>query len=106
MKMRGVGKSVAPYSMEAARRIPLDPVATFPTHLARRISSQRSCFTIHGRRKNGLARFALGNKPLAQKIIVPGYAGQNIKRELKDYGIDETTNSTIELSAAFISIYC
>lgn len=72
-------------------KIPDDPLAIFPTHIARRISSQRSCFTIHGKRKLGFARFEKGNNPCLKKIIIPGYAVKEIRLDLQNYGIDDTT---------------
>ena len=37
--------------------LPARPIAVFPTHIALRISTQRSCFTIHGRNEDGLIGF-------------------------------------------------
>jgi hypothetical protein len=73
------------------KTIPLNPVAIFPTHIARRISSQKSCFTVHGRDEDGFARFMTGNKSCAKRIEIPGHAVQEIRLQLKNYGIDDTT---------------
>jgi hypothetical protein len=51
------------------------PVAIYPTHFARRISSQRSCFTVHGSVRNGFD--ALPTKLRVTnlvKILIPGSA--------------------------------
>src|SRR5207244_585476 len=48
------------------RDLPRRTIAVYPTHTARRISTQRSCFTVHGRL-------------------------QNMRRELEAAGIDEAT---------------
>jgi hypothetical protein len=47
--------------------VPEYPLAVFPTHIARRISSQRSCFTIHGNKEDGFSRFATGAIPCLKK---------------------------------------
>ncbi|GGA56202.1 hypothetical protein GCM10011507_04380 [Edaphobacter acidisoli] len=75
----------------AGRMIPQSPVAIFPTHIARRISSQKSCFTVHGREADGFDRFMKGARPCLKKIIIPGHAVKGIRLNLKDYGIDDTT---------------
>ena len=37
-------------------KLPQPPIAVCPTHIARRISTQRSCFTVHGTDQEGLDR--------------------------------------------------
>ena len=71
-------------------RLPDYPVAILPTHFVRRISSQKSCFTVHGRLVEGFAKFELDRYSLA-KIIVPAYAAPSIRTALQIQGIDETT---------------
>jgi hypothetical protein len=73
------------------QQIPEWPIALFPTHIARRISSQKSCFTIHGRREDGFGRFAVGSKPCLRKVIVPARSAKQIFADMKNYGVDETT---------------
>jgi FRG domain len=68
------------------------PVAIYPTHFARRISSQRSCFTIHGSIRNGFE--ALPRKIHSRdlvKIRIPGSAARDIDYSLSVAGIDEIT---------------
>lgn len=93
---QGVSKKdadrVAPWLPErwSKAEIPEDPLAIFPTHIARRISSQRACFTIHGTRKLGFSRFARGSEPCLKKIILPGRCVRNIRLSLEQIGIDDT----------------
>jgi hypothetical protein len=67
------------------------PLAVYPTHIARRISSQRSCFTIHGTDTEGLDRLAAKEHGCVVKIVIPSFAVQSIRRELESCGIDEAT---------------
>jgi hypothetical protein len=71
--------------------LPRRPVAVFPTHIARRISTQRSCFTIHGSDANGLDKFQVGRRACLVKIVIPNYYVRTIQRELEASGIDEAT---------------
>jgi FRG domain-containing protein/SET domain-containing protein len=71
--------------------VPPQPLAIFPTHIARRIASQKSCFTIHGSNKFGFSEFAKGKTPCLRKIIIPGHAVRDMRLDLQNYGIDETT---------------
>ncbi len=72
-------------------QLPDWPLAVFPTHIARRISSQRSCFTIHGRRESGFYRFASRKDPCLKKIIIPARAVHKVQMAIQNYGIDDTT---------------
>jgi hypothetical protein len=72
-------------------RLPTKPIAVFPTHIARRISTQRSCFTVHGRDYQGLDRLQAGTNPILQKLVIPSFSVLDIKRELNAGGIDETS---------------
>jgi hypothetical protein len=75
-------------------KLPEYPVSIFPTHIARRISSQKSCFTIHGSHEDGLARYmnATGRSaaPLT-KIVIPSFSVADMRLALKNYGIDDST---------------
>ena len=86
-------KRVAPWLPQrwSKKPIPEYPIAIFPTHIARRISSQKSCFTIHGKRESGFARFAKGADSCLVKVIVPARFVHDIRLELLNYGIDDTT---------------
>jgi FRG domain len=70
-------------------KLPSLPVAIYPTHFARRISSQRSCFTIHGSRPDAFDSFLRRRKCLG-KIVIPAHAVREMKSSLALHGIDET----------------
>ena len=72
-------------------KLPDYPVAVFPTHIARRISSQKSCFTIHGAKEEGFAPFAIGSSACLTKVILPASAIPDVRVDLRRYGIDDTT---------------
>jgi hypothetical protein len=72
-------------------RLPQSPVALFPGHIAQRISTQRSCFTIHGANPIGLEEMAVWSPSRLVKFTIPGYRAQPIRRELAICGIDEAT---------------
>jgi hypothetical protein len=73
------------------KALPKSPIAIFPTHVARRISTQRSCFTIHGTDEDGLDRLYEEKTGYLEKIVIPAWRVQAIRRELGAAGIDETT---------------
>jgi hypothetical protein len=72
-------------------RIPGKPVAVYPTHLTRRISTQRSCFTVHGTDLEGMDRLQNNNERILAKIVIPSFCVREIRRELETQGIDEVT---------------
>lgn len=72
------------------KRPPEEPIAIFPTHIARRISSQKSNFTVHGDNESGFAKFQTGKDPCLTRIVVPGHAVRDIRLELENYGVEET----------------
>jgi FRG domain len=67
------------------------PVAVYPNQFDRRIAAQRSCFTVHGVRRESLDKLFPASRRFLSKIIIPGYATEQVRDELKDYGIDEAT---------------
>jgi hypothetical protein len=71
--------------------LPQRPVAVYPTHIARRISTQRSCFTVHGTDTRGLDRLQRVDNGCLLKIVIPAFKVQAIRRELEASGIDEAT---------------
>jgi hypothetical protein len=71
--------------------LPAKPLAVFPTHIARRISTQRSCFTIHGTDGDGLDRLRGKKNAILVKIAIPSYRVIAIRQELESCGIDEAT---------------
>jgi hypothetical protein len=65
------------------------PVAVYPTHFSRRISSQRSCFTVHGSDPDGLEHLPPKIRQYLQKVIIPAESAHEIERNLSVAGIDE-----------------
>jgi len=73
------------------RDLPLRAVAIEPTHLVRRMSSQHSCFTIHGSDPGALDKLRGERKPCLFKIVISKSAVKDIERDLRRCGIDEST---------------
>jgi hypothetical protein len=73
------------------RGLPLKPVAVWPTHVVRRISSQHSCFTLHGRDEVGLDGLLDEKNPCLVKIVIRGSKVDDIKKDLRICGINEST---------------
>jgi hypothetical protein len=67
------------------------PVAVYPTHFSRRISSQRSCFTIHGSDQDGFEHLPHEFRQYLRKVIIPGSKAHEIETNLSVAGIDEVT---------------
>ena len=67
------------------------PIAVFPNQFDRRISAQRSCFTVHGAQKDSLEKLFPRSQKLFAKIIIPAYAAEDLRGELEDNAIDEAT---------------
>jgi len=65
--------------------------ARYPTHTVRRISTQRSCFTIHGSNVAGLDKIAQQHDADMVKIVIPRSQISAIKVQLRISGIDEVT---------------
>jgi hypothetical protein len=72
-------------------RLPKWPVAIYPSNIAGRIGSQRSCFTIHGRQADGLERLAKKVRGRLAKVVIPSFCVLQIRDELRECGIDEAT---------------
>lgn len=68
------------------------PVAIDPPHIARRVSVQRSRFTIHGKSKRGLEAL-VNNMPRARlvRLLIPNEIGKVILKDLSTCGIVETS---------------
>jgi hypothetical protein len=80
-----------PARFKKRARLPILPVAVLPTHSIRRISAQRSCFTIHGSEHDGFRRLSGERKrPRLVKIEIPSWEIRQIRRSLESCGIDET----------------
>jgi FRG domain/SET domain len=71
--------------------LPKKPVAIYPSHTQRRISTQRSCFTIHGTDELALDKLYISDAQCLAKITIPAACVQAIRRDLDSAGIDEAT---------------
>jgi hypothetical protein len=67
------------------------PIALYPTHFAQRISSQRSCFTIHGSNRLGFEKMFEGREGRLARIDIPKGSVDSIEDCLAIAGIDELT---------------
>jgi hypothetical protein len=67
------------------------PVAVYPTHFSRRISSQRSCFTIHGNDLDGFDHLPANFLKYFRRVIIPGDKRHSIESSLSVAGVDEVT---------------
>lgn len=67
------------------------PVAIYPTHFSRRISSQRSCFTIHGSDLDGFDNLPNKFRNYLRKVIIPADKKHAMEASLSVSGIDELT---------------
>ena len=67
------------------------PLALDPPHVARRVSVQRSHFTIHGRDRNALDKLAKEADSRLQKIIIGRDAVKSMIDDLATLGVTETT---------------
>jgi hypothetical protein len=76
------------YATSRLRRL---PVAVYPTHSARRISTQKSCFTIHGSDESALETVAAQHDARIIKVTIPRHEILTIKEQLTVAGIDEIT---------------
>lgn len=79
------------FQKRRATKLPQWPVAVFPTHTMRRISAQRSCFTLHGSERKAFSTLLKNGKsvPLV-KFEIPSWEISQIRRSLGACGIDET----------------
>lgn len=59
--------------------LPQRPIAVYPTHIVRRISTQRSCFTVHGTNARGLDRLQGKKNGCLMRIIIPSFSVQAIR---------------------------
>lgn len=67
------------------------PVAVYPTHFSRRISSQRSCFTVHGSDEDGFEHLPRAFYKYLRKVPILGAKCHEIETSLSVAGIDELT---------------
>lgn len=80
-----------PTRFTGMRGLPEKAVAIEPTHVVRRMSSQHSCFTIHGRDESALDKLQAEEDGCVVKILVPAGKIDEIRRDLRICGINEAT---------------
>jgi len=81
-----------PVRFTKMRGLPEKAIAIEPTHVVRRISSQHSCFTIHGSDEDALDKlYQEDEKDCIVKILVPAADIEEIRRDLSMCGINEAT---------------
>jgi hypothetical protein len=67
------------------------PVAIYPTHFSRRISAQRSCFTVHGSDVDGFEHLPHECLNYVRKVTIPGLEAHRMQKSLSVAGVDEVT---------------
>src|SRR5207244_5544301 len=65
------------------------PVAIVPTYVHRRMSAQRSCFTIHGRKEMPLSQLVTGS--VLKRYSIDPAAKQRLQRDLNMLGDRKST---------------
>jgi FRG domain len=78
-----------PTLYDAEPEIPSDPMAIYPAYSAQRISTQRSCFTLHGTDPFPFERTPYNNQHILRKFVVKATAIPQIKQQLITCGLDE-----------------
>jgi len=66
------------------------PVAVPATYIHARMAAQRSCFTVHGQRKESLCKL-VENKDIIKKYSIDNRKSQEILEELRVQGITRAT---------------
>jgi hypothetical protein len=69
-----------PNRFDPKASLPNLPAAVYANHIAPRISTQRSCFTVHGSQIDGLEQLAKEHESKLVKAIVPGSCIQRVSR--------------------------
>ncbi len=72
--------------------LPKYPICIYPAHVNPRMQAQRSCFTVHGKLKNGIEELLKENKTLKfTKLTIDSESSFDVKDELFSAGISEST---------------
>ncbi len=66
------------------------PVAIPPTYVHPRIPAQRSCFTVHGKKKESLCDLISG-KDIIKKYVIDGTKSKGMLDELRTLGVSRAT---------------
>lgn len=80
-----------PDRYDRGTEIPPESVAVYPSHTARRISTQRSCFTIHGSDSNALDKLSGERGARLVNVRISRTVVREIVDQLAMCGIDEIT---------------
>ena len=73
-------------------QMPDFPIAIVPPYINKRMSAQRSCFTVHGEMKYGFENLFKANHDLQLvQLKISGKVAYEIKKELVKFGISEST---------------
>lgn len=70
--------------------VPQFPLAIYPAYFSRRIENQRSSFTIHGSKPDGLEELWRKRGPLL-RIVIPGQKAKLFREMLRDMGVNTAT---------------
>ncbi|MBR0825972.1 FRG domain-containing protein [Bradyrhizobium manausense] len=65
------------------------PIAVYPTYVHPRLPGQRACFTVHGKRKEGLGALVSDDRILQCLELDPAYH-DTMRRELKLLGVTDS----------------
>lgn len=78
--------------LEEGTKLPKFPLAIEPPYINERMSSQRSCFTVHGALKDGFVNLHRNTKQFQLvQLRIKNEAAEKIKNELTNAGISEAT---------------
>jgi FRG domain len=66
------------------------PVAVYPTYVHARLRAQRSCFTVHGKQKKGLATLVPSTSGILTRYDVDPTRRQSMMNELRTMGITDS----------------
>jgi hypothetical protein len=70
--------------------VPQYPLAIYPAYFSRRIENQRSAFTIHGSKQDGLEELWKKSGPLL-RVVIPGQKAKLLRGMLRDMGVNTAT---------------
>jgi FRG domain len=71
--------------------LPELPIAVYPAYSAQRISTQRSCFTLHGRSTSAFQDLSVESQNGLRKFTIAASCVSKIRKQLLTCGVDEVT---------------
>ena len=71
------------------RGVPL-PIAVYPTYVHARLRAQRSCLTVHGKRKEGLATLVPSTGGILKRYVVDPDCRPSMITELRSLGVTDS----------------